>query len=411
VAAFKSQISASTKADRLQTPTAPASTTYLQRFSVPYEYPVSFTRNALDPENRVLLDAIRRCEPTRRHRIHVVVDAGVCEAWPRLVEDLTAYARRHDSFLELAAIDEVPGGEQVKQSTEYAHALQRRIYERSIDRQSFVLAIGGGAVLDMAGYAAATAHRGVRLVRMPTTVGAQNDSGVGVKNAINAFGIKNFIGSFAPPFAVINDTAFLDTLPIRERIAGMAEAVKVALIRDADFYEWLSRHRDDLYAFSPEAVDYMVRRSAELHMDHIAQAGDPFECGSAKPLDFGHWAAHKIESLSEHEVRHGEAVAIGIALDCRYAVECGLLRDELCERICCLLEDLGFTLWHRVVAECDATGRRWLLDGIAEFREHLGGELTLTMISDIGVGHDIHYVDPAIVEVAVDWLEKRSPRR
>src|SRR5207247_5778183 len=110
---------------------------------------------------------------------------------------------------------------------------------RAIDRQSYALAIGGGAVLDAVGFAAAIFHRGVRHIRCPTTVLAQSDSGVGVKNAINAFGLKNLLGTFAPPFAVINDQTFLDVLPERDKRAGMAEAVKVALIRDGAFFDWI----------------------------------------------------------------------------------------------------------------------------------------------------------------------------
>src|SRR6187402_1345070 len=130
-------------------------------------------------------------------------------------------------------------------------------------------AVGGGAVLDAAGFAAAIFHRGVRHIRCPTTVLAQADSGVGVKNAINAFGLKNLLGTFAPPFAVINDSAFLDKLPARDKRAGIAEAVKVALIRDADFFTWLEAEAEALARFAPNALDTLVRRCALLHMHQI----------------------------------------------------------------------------------------------------------------------------------------------
>jgi len=384
---------------------------YVQRLSVSFEYPVYFTRDAFDLDNPVLFNAITRLEPCRRHRVYAVVDAGLREATPGLLESIERYARHHQASLELVAVRVVPGGEQVKRANDHVAQLQQSLYEHAIDRQSFVLIVGGGAVQDMAGYAAAAVHRGVRVVRMPTTVGSQNDSGVGVKNGINAFGIKNFLGSFAPPFAVINDAAFLDTLPPRERTAGIAEAVKVALLRDRLFYEWLYANRGELAAFAPAAVEYMIRRSAELHLDHIAQSGDPFECGSAKPLDFGHWSAHKLESLSDHRVRHGEAVAIGVALDCRYAVEVGLLAEGICTRVCELLEGLGFRLWCDEMGERDTTGRPWLFDGIAEFREHLGGDLSLTMISEVGAPYEVRELQPARMEAALAWLEARQHRK
>ena len=203
----------------------------------------------------------------------------------------------------------------------------RDLAPRSIDRQSFALAVGGGAVLDAVGFAAAIFHRGVRHIRCPTTVLAQADSGVGVKNAINAFGLKNLLGTFAPPFAVINDSAFLDKLPARDKRAGIAEAVKVALIRDADFFTWLEAEAEALARFAPNVLDTLVRRCALLHMRQIAHGGDPFEMGSARPLDYGHWAAHKLEMLTRNALRHGEAVAIGIALDARYSVLAGLLPE------------------------------------------------------------------------------------
>ena len=198
----------------------------------------------------------------------------------------------------LAHPEVIAGGEQVKHDPELVTRLQRRLVELGIDRHCYVVAIGGGAFLDMVGFVAATTHRGVRHVRVPTTVLGQNDSGVGVKNGVNAFGVKNLLGTFAPPFAVLNDSSFLRTLHPRDRIAGIAEAVKVALIRDRVFFEWLEAQVDALRACAPEATARMIRRCAELHMRQIAHGGDPFETGSARPLDYGHWSAHKLEALT-----------------------------------------------------------------------------------------------------------------
>ncbi len=384
---------------------------YFQQFSVSFQYPVHFTRNALDPANPVLTQAVRWREPDRRHRVFAIVDDGVARVWPQLPEHLACYTDHHDDCLELAApVELVTGGERIKNDPDIVARLQRRLYENAIDRQSVVLIIGGGAVLDAAGYAAATTHRGVRVVRMPTTVGSQNDSGVGVKTGINAFHVKNFVGSFYPPFAVVNDSAFIDTLPVRDRIAGMAEAIKVALIRDGEFFEWLWSNRGRLAAFEPAAMQTMIHRGALLHLRHICGAGDPFELGQTKPLDHGHWAAHKLETLSHYELRHGEAVAIGVALDSRYACETGLLAEESSERICALFEGLGFALWHPALAERDATGRLWILDGLREFREHLGGSLSLTMLRAIGATVDVHAVDEAALELAIGWLRTRAGR-
>ncbi|NKC13484.1 MAG: 3-dehydroquinate synthase [Gammaproteobacteria bacterium] len=385
-----------------------------QRFAVPFEYPVCFTRDALALENHTLLDAVRRLEPERRHRCIVFVDdgllrAGKGQAGASLTESIAAYFNHHATSLELVAPPiSVPGGEKVKNELHFVEDMQRRLFDSHIDRHAYVIAIGGGALLDAVGLVAATTHRGVRHVRMPTTVLAQNDSGVGVKNGVNLYGAKNFAGAFAPPFAVINDAQFLRTLERRDQIAGMAEAVKVALIRDGAFFTWLERHGDALALFEDDAVAHMVRRCAELHMHQIAHGGDPFESGSARPLDYGHWAAHKLESLTRHHLRHGEAVAIGIALDARYSVLAGQLAQGGDERICFLLEHLGFKLWHPALDTVDSAGGNAVLKGLEEFREHLGGELTITLLSSIGQGVEVHAMDEAMIMQSIEWLRRRA---
>src|SRR5215471_1492714 len=382
---------------------------YHQRFAVEYDYPVHFTRDLFAPENPVFMQALSRKEPNKRHRVWVLIEADVSASWPGLVHEICAYVEHHAERLQLLAHPEsIVGGEKVKRDPELVTRLQQRVLDLGIDRHSFVVAVGGGAFLDMVGFVAATVHRGVRHVRVPTTVLAQNDSGVGVKNGVNAFGVKNFVGSFAPPFAVLNDANFLRTLQPRDRIAGMAEAVKVALIRDAVFFEWLESQVDALRASEPEAVARMIRRCAELHMRQIAHGGDPFESGSARPLDYGHWSAHKLEALTGNELRHGEAVAIGIALDSRYAVQMGMLATGQEERIFGLLKCLGFYLWHAALERRDAQGRWLVLEGLREFREHLGGELSVTLLREIGRGEEVHAMDEAEILRAIAWLRQRE---
>lgn len=384
------------------------SSLYLQRFVVNYEYPVHFTNGLFDPANTILRDTLTRLEPARRHRCLIFVDDGFLAARPSLLAEIEAYARAHASALELVVAPiTISGGEKIKNELFHVEWMTGLIQQHQIDRHSFVIAIGGGAVLDAVGLVAATSHRGIRHIRVPTTVLSQNDSGVGVKNGVNLKGAKNFIGTFAPPFAVLNDLDFIAALPAREKTAGMAEAVKVALIRDAAFFTWLERHVDALTLFEPGVMATMIRRCAEIHMHQIAHAGDPFECGSARPLDFGHWAAHKIESLTRNHVRHGEAVAIGIALDTRYSVLAGLLQPGLEDRVAALLELLGFDLWHPVLEARASDGSHPLLKGLSEFREHLGGELTITLLEGIGRGIEVHEMDDERVRAAIGWLKQR----
>lgn len=384
-------------------------TEYLQRIAVGYEFPVSFTRRVFSADNATLAAAIARAEPARRHRVLAVVDRGVARAWPDLGRDIGAYAEHHRGQLALVADPVViAGGERAKNDRALPARLARLFEAARLDRQSVVLAVGGGAVLDVVGYVAAIVHRGLRIVRLPTTVLAQNDAGIGVKNGVNAFGKKNFLGTFAPPFAVVNDEAFLSTLAPRDVIAGMAEAVKVACIRDAAFFDWLEANVERLVTRELDAVVTLVRRCAELHLRHIATSGDPFELGSARPLDFGHWAAHKLESLTAHALRHGEAVAIGMALDSIYSAACGRLAADALGRILGLLDALGLPLWHPALARAGGNGRPAVLDGLDDFREHLGGELTITLLQEIGRGVEVHAMDPALVVEAIARLRSRQ---
>ncbi|MDH4172407.1 MAG: 3-dehydroquinate synthase [Betaproteobacteria bacterium] len=381
-------------------------TTHWQRFSVPYEFPVVFTEGVFDADNPALREVLCRLEPAKRHRVAFFVDDGLGAP---LLAAIQAYAERHRDALELACAPvAVPGGEKIKTELHFVESMQQKLFELHLDRHSYVVAVGGGAVLDAVGLVAATTHRGVRHVRIPTTVLAQNDSGVGVKNGVNLHGVKNFVGTFAPPFAVLNDLGFIMRLPDRDKIAGMAEAVKVSLIRDAEFFAWIERHMDDLATFERGAMAYMIRRCAELHMRQIGHGGDPFEMGSARPLDYGHWSAHKLESLTRHHARHGEAVAIGMALDARYSVLAGLLAPGEEERICALLEYLGFHLWHPALARTGEKGEWAILEGLKDFQEHLGGELTVTLLAGIGKGVEVHEMDTARVREAMQWLRSRA---
>ncbi|MCY4222475.1 MAG: 3-dehydroquinate synthase [Thiotrichales bacterium] len=389
-----------------------ATALYWQRFSVPYEFPVAFTRGLFRPENLLLVDALARREPDKRHRCLFYIDDGLAGGEHDPAAAIEAYADAHDDRIELVdAPTLIPGGERIKRELTWIEGIQDTIHRLGIDRHSYVVAVGGGAVLDAVGLAAATAHRGVRHVRAPTTVLAQADSGVGVKNAVNLNNVKNFVGTFAPPWAVLNDLDFLRGLPRRDRISGIAEAVKVGLIRDRAFFEWLETNAAALAGFEPTAEEHMIRRCAELHMHQIAHGGDPFELGSARPLDYGHWSAHKLEALTRNHVRHGEAVAIGLALDARYSVLAGLLPEGDEERVAGVLERLGLRLWHPALVRPDAAGALSLLVGLREFQEHLGGELTVTLLRELGVGVEVHAIDADLVRQSLEWLRARDEAR
>src|SRR5690606_927119 len=287
----------------------------VQSFKVPYEYRLHFTEHLFKADNTLLRDLVLDYNSKGNVKVLFVIDSGVLEAHSRLSDQITAYCQKYSAAMNNTEQIVVPGGEQCKNDYGNIERILQGINDNRICRHSFVVAIGGGAIIDMVGYAAAIAHRGVKLIRIPTTTLSQNDSAVGVKNSINIFDKKNFLGTFAPPYAIINDTDFLHTLEHRDWISGVAEAIKVALIKDDGFFEFLERNAVALHNREMEPMEYLIYRCAEMHMDHIAHGGDPFEGGSSRPLDFGHWAAHKLEYMTDYKMRHGEAVAVGMALD------------------------------------------------------------------------------------------------
>ena len=370
-------------------------------FSVDYVHRVRVTRGALEVGNPALLEVL---EPSvgGKARVLAFVDDGVAAAWPGIETAIEAYAGAHRGIELAGPVTVVPGGERAKNDAGVVERILGAIERARICRRSYVMAVGGGAVLDAVGYSAAIAHRGVRLVRLPTTTLSQDDSGVGVKNGVNAFGKKNFLGVFAPAWAVINDEAFLETLSDRDWRCGFSEAVKVALIKDESLFERIERDAGLVAARDMSAAGPILRRCAELHIRHITAGGDAFETTKARPLDFGHWAAHKLEQMSGFELRHGEAVAIGLAIDCVYSSIAGLCaRDDAARAVACL-EGLGFGLHD------EAMLRDELMQGMEEFREHLGGELTITMLGGIGRGIDVHEIDGGMMREAVAVVSQRS---
>jgi 3-dehydroquinate synthase len=376
--------------------------TVQQRITVEWDFPVVFTRALFAPENPVLAEVLDRRQENRRHRALVYLDRQVAQARPDLAQQVRAYFSAHAARLELAdEVQIVPGGEAVKNDFALVEGFMQRMLERHLDRQSFVIIIGGGAVMDAVGLAAALVHRGLRQVRVPTTVLGQNDAGVGVKNGVNFLGGKNAIGTFAPPHAVLNDFDFLRTLSQRDWLCGVAEAWKVSIIRDRGFFDWLCGHAERFPARDEAAMEALVRRCAEIHLEHIRTSGDPFEYGRARPLDFGHWSAHKLELMSGFRISHGEAVATGVLLDSLYARKQGWLSQEEIGRITRGLKASGFQLWFEELDQRDAAGKRIVLAGLEDFREHLGGELTVTFPRGIGARQEVHSLQMTILEQAM----------
>ena len=381
-----------------------------RRVSLSLPHRVFFTEGVFEPAHTLLRDVLcpAEAEAMRVRRVLVVLEKATATGQAGLEAAIRAWFAAQDGLLVLAALMVIPGGEPCKNDWPQVELLWTAINDAGIDRHSYVIAIGGGAILDLVGFAAATAHRGIRLVRMPSTTLSQGDGGVGVKNGVNHFGKKNWVGTFSVPFAVINDFSLLKSLPPADRRDGVIEAIKVALIRDAAFFREMESEAAALARLEPGILHRVIRRSAELHMQHICTGGDPFEFGSARPLDFGHWVAHKLEQLSAFRVSHGRAVAIGMAADLQYACLSGLLTTALRDRILHLIEGVGFVLWEEELLAILPDGQPAVLRGLEEFREHLGGELCITLVTAPGEAREVHEMNDALVLQSLEWLRDRA---
>ncbi len=377
---------------------------YLQQsFTIKFEYKVYFTSGLFNTSNTLFNDFLKSiASPGIPKKILFVIDKGIEDAGHDIAAEVKNYFQVCTDVQLIPEILLVPGGEIVKNDPRYFNEIVEAVNTHRIDRHSYIAAIGGGSVLDLVGYVAAVSHRGVRHIRIPTTVLSQNDSGVGVKNGMNYFGKKNFLGTFAPPIAVFNDEDFLVSLTDRDWRSGISEAVKVALIKDPQFFAWLEENVAALASRDLPAMKYLIFRCAELHLQHIS-GPDPFESGSSRPLDFGHWSAHKLEQLSNFNVLHGEAVSMGMALDTVYSNLCGLLSDEETIRILKLLRNLGFELTHPLMEIVNYDSP--VLQGLEEFREHLGGALTIMLLEKIGKGKEVHEIDRDLLTNAARKLK------
>jgi 3-dehydroquinate synthase len=379
---------------------------YLQQsFSVRFEYKVFFTEHLFNRTNGTFKDFLNSQRTDTNKKILFVIDEGVLQHHPALQNDIKEYFKDINGFTLVDKLLTIQGGEYAKNSEHLFYKLVDAVDFYGIDRHSYMVAIGGGSVLDLVGYAAAVSHRGIRHIRIPTTVLSQNDSGVGVKNGINYAFKKNFLGTFVPPVAVFNDYHFLTTLSTEEWRSGISEAVKVALIKDKTFFTWLQENARALANRDMPAMQYLIRRCAKMHLDHIA-GGDPFEMGSSRPLDFGHWSAHKLETLSGFSIRHGEAVALGIALDSAYSYVSGRLSADDAKSIIALLKNVGLQTTHPLMEITSDDSA--VLRGLNEFREHLGGKLTIMLLDAIGKGVEVHELDTKMLIKAGEWLRTSS---
>ena len=398
---------------RLSTSTnksSPASACIDKSFSVPFRHRVWFCNDVFGgSEASPVPTVIKECfaDPdgdantdAGPAKVQIWMDNQVADANPQWTDSLQQAIEDMDHLKLMRPAVRICGGEVCKIEDAVSEQILERINDDGLDRRSYIVVVGGGAVLDAVGFAAAIAHRGIRLVRFPSTTLSQDDSGVGVKNAVNSFGKKNWKGTFSVPWAVVNDYALLKSLPDRDFVSGFSEAVKVTLLKSADAFASICESADAIRAREQTICRAVIEQSATLHLLHITEGGDPFELLEARPLDFGHWSAHKLEAVSGYSICHGRAVAIGLAIDVLYSVrKTGLELADAARVIECLLR-LGLPVWDELLQSHQAE----ILGGLEEFRQHLGGRLTVTMLESVGKPVNIHEIQHGVVGDVIEVL-------
>ena len=233
---------------------------------------------------------------------------------------------------------EIPDGEQYK-NLDWANSIYTALLINSFDRKSALVALGGGVIGDLTGFAAATFMRGVPFIQVPTTLLAMVDSSVGGKTGVNHPMGKNMIGAFYQPKKVLMDLEVLRTLPKEELLSGMAEVIKYGVIRDSSFFEYLDTNREKILSLDPDALGYIISRSCEIKAEVVS--ADEREGGLRAILNFGHTVGHAIETAENYTMRHGYAVAIGMVYASRLAHKTGLCDQSVPDRVETLIQSYG----------------------------------------------------------------------
>lgn len=376
-----------------------------QSFKVDFKYKIIFTHDIFNTKN---LDIIKTLNITNKNRKKVIIfiDKNVHKTNENISKKIQDYFKKYERYVNLVCKPIlITGGEKIKNHYNLVKYAYKLIDIYKICRQSYILAIGGGTIQDLIGFVASTAHRGIRLIRIPTTTLSQDDSGVGVKNGINFNHKKNFIGCFNTPYAVINDFLLLNSLKNENFIEGFSEAIKVSLIKNKKLFFLIKNNTSKILNRDNDITEKIIYECAKLHANHISKKGDPFETKSSRPLDFGHWAAHKIESLSKYKISHGKSVAIGIALDCTYSYILKILKKDDWKNIITTLIKLKLPIYCEELSNIENT-QKSIFNGLEEFREHLGGKLTITLIKNIGKKIDTHHINKNIYKKSIKLLKK-----
>ncbi|MEU1019016.1 sedoheptulose 7-phosphate cyclase [Streptomyces sp. NPDC005898] len=307
------------------------------------------------------------------------------------------------------SVHPIPSGEHNKSLTS-AERVCATAKAAGLDRHGVMLAVGGGIVADIVGFAASMYSRGIRYIKVNTTLVGQVDVGVGVKTGVNGLHTKNMFGAYHPAHASLNDPALLATLPAREIRCGLAEIVKMAVILDGDLFRTLERHPDVFrrpgHSAGAELETYVIRTSMRLMMEELCP--NLREKDLARLVDFGHTFSPVIETAGGHRLEHGEAVAVDMALSAHLARLLGLVDAETCERIVALLERIGLPVHDAATCTPDRmTQALWASWQRRGRKLHL---VVPTGVGKAGFVDELEDVPQETLRAALDALATRAAR-
>lgn len=391
--------------------------THTQELQSTHRYTVCFTSDLFGPDNETIRRTLTKMGHKPPLRCAVLVDSGVAARNAALIPQILHHFQKERPFLDLCHPPfAMPGGESVKNSRRTAEAISAIARTHALSRESLVLVVGGGAFLDAAGTALSQCDGGIPTANIPTSPLAQSAAGIGAMRFMNEGGIKNAAGIFAPPHAVFIDFALLKTLPFEHHVSGMAEAFKMALAADAEFFAILCRKALKIRQNDRSTVEKVIHKTATLHLDQARKSYARMAHGDGNPADFGDWTARWLETLSGYKLPHGHALSVGIALKAWYGCHTGTLAEGEFTRLIEALLTCGLPIWNRFLETRTKDGTLALTEGLTRYQNGSSGHRPILIPVGVGTLKAVDHLDVTVFEQGIDLLKQlsgkeRSPER
>ncbi|WP_300670008.1 hypothetical protein [Desulfoluna sp.] len=381
--------------------------TYTQKFQTHHHYPVCFTTDLFAGDNQTIRQTLTQMGHDHPTRCAVFIDSGVVARNRTLIKQITRYFQKEHPFFDLCHPPFVlSGGESVKNNRRLLDEILSITHTHHLTPDGLVFLVGGGAFLDAAGSALAQCRGGIRAANIPTSTLSQCAAGIGTLRFMNACGIKNFSAIAAPPYAVFIDFSLLKTLPFEHHLSGMAEAFKMALATDAEFFSVLVKKARKIHQNDPATVEKVVYKTALLHLEKIQASSDPFSESTTGPSGLGCRVAHWLETRSGDKLTHGHALSVGVALNACYAHCTESLAEEEFSRFIHAMLTCGLPVWNRFLETRTEIGELELKNELIQYQENPLSNHPLMVPEGIGALKPVPRIDFDVLEKSVVMLRQ-----